>query len=136
MFTAKNTKKQGDIGLGAAIAYFVSSGFTVSIPLTDSQPYDLVVDIDGRLCRVQVKTTKYRGRSGKAYYISLPVKGGNRTGTGKIKAFDKSAVDYVFIFTEDGSQYLIPSSVCGNTVRLWHKYDKFRLGSIKTVMPE
>lgn len=38
----KNTKEQGTIGLGKAIAYFTSRGFVVSIPLNDSQDYDLV----------------------------------------------------------------------------------------------
>ncbi len=52
-FNAKNSKKQGDIGLGAAIAYFTFKGFTVSIPLTDSQDYDLVVDDGHKLSRIQ-----------------------------------------------------------------------------------
>lgn len=53
----KNTKKQGDYGLGSAISYFTSQGYNISIPLTDSQDYDLVVeDTAGFLKKVQVKT--------------------------------------------------------------------------------
>jgi hypothetical protein len=49
---------QGRIGLGAAIAWFCEAGYEVAIPLNDSQPYDLVVeDAEGRLLKVQVKTT-------------------------------------------------------------------------------
>ena len=117
MFNAKNTKKQGDIGVGSAVAYFAQKGFTVCIPLTDSQPYDLVVDMDGMLSRVQVKTTSYRYKSGM-YMVSLTVKGGNRSGVGKIKVFDKTAVDHVFVLTEDGERYLVPSSRCQNTITL------------------
>jgi hypothetical protein len=40
----KNTKKQGDVGL--AIGWFTSQGHTVCVHLTDSQDYDLVVEID------------------------------------------------------------------------------------------
>lgn len=45
-----DTKKNiGNTGLSMAIAYFGSNGYTVSIPLNDTQDYDLVVDIDGKL---------------------------------------------------------------------------------------
>ena len=37
----KNSKKQGDIGLGIAIGWFATQGYTVCVPLTDSQDYDL-----------------------------------------------------------------------------------------------
>ena len=37
-----NSKRQGNIGIGAAIAWFTVHGYTVSIPLTDSQDYDLI----------------------------------------------------------------------------------------------
>lgn len=106
----KNTKKQGDAGLGIAIGWFASRSYTVCVPLTDSQDYDLVVDRgDGLMLRVQVKTTTFKAPSG-AWVISLTIKGGNRTGKGKIRAFDKSKVDAVFVVAGDGSKYYIPVS--------------------------
>ena len=45
----KNSKKQGDAGLGIAIEYFTTKGYCVCIPLTDSQEYDLVVEIQNKL---------------------------------------------------------------------------------------
>ena len=53
----KNSKAQGNIGLGEAIAYFMRQGITVSIPINDSQDYDIIADIDGLLSKIQVKTT-------------------------------------------------------------------------------
>jgi len=126
MLKQKNTKKQGDVGLGVAIGYFVSKGYTVSVPLTDSQDYDLVVDMDG-LKRIQVKTTSYKLKSG-SFFVSLTIKGGNRTGIGKIKKFDKDTVDYVFILTDETTKYLIPSTICKQTVALCADYDRFILG--------
>lgn len=41
---AINSKKQGDIGMCYAMAYFSKMGYTVSVPVTDSQEYDLIVD--------------------------------------------------------------------------------------------
>lgn len=39
-----NPRTQGEIGLGAAIAWFLAEGYGVAIPLCDNQPWDLVVD--------------------------------------------------------------------------------------------
>lgn len=45
-----------------AIAYFSTNGYTVSIPLNDTQDYDLIVEKNGILQRVQVKATGYIGK--------------------------------------------------------------------------
>ena len=37
-------KEKGNTGLGIAIAYYSSNGYTVSIPLNDTQDYDLIID--------------------------------------------------------------------------------------------
>ncbi len=107
----RNSKKQGDVGMGVAIGYFASHGHTVCVPLTDSQDYDLVVDIDNKLQRIQVKTTTSL-RMGKniGYDVELRVRGGNRSGTGKSKSFDSTKADQLFILTSRGDQYLIPTS--------------------------
>jgi len=103
----KNSRKQGDVGLGAAIAYFTLKGITVCIPLTDNQDYDLVIDLNG-LKKIQIKTTYAKAPSGY-YIVTLKTCGGNRSRS-SIKSFEKDKVDYVFVLTEDGSCYLIPSS--------------------------
>lgn len=121
----KNSKTQGDIGLGAAIAYFTKIG-TVSIPLTDSQDYDLIVDIKGSLKKVQVKTTNQK--IGKRFKITLCTKGGNKSGN-TIKKFCSKSVDLLFCLTADNMSYLIPSEEITTTVSLtlFEKYDKFRV---------
>ena len=46
----KYTNKHiGNAALGTAIGYFTNAGYTVSIPLTDTQDYDLIVDMNGVL---------------------------------------------------------------------------------------
>lgn len=105
----KNSKKQGDVGLAIAIAWFVENGYNVSIPLTDSQDYDLVVETRNKLSRVQIRTTYHKKPTG-FYGVNLLVSGGNRSGTGKIKFFDPERVDYLFVVTETRDKYFIPSS--------------------------
>jgi hypothetical protein len=43
----RTTQRKGDIATSRAVASFTARGFDVSIPLTESAAYDLVVD-DGR----------------------------------------------------------------------------------------
>ena len=52
---ATNSKKQGDIGMCYAMAYYSKLGWTISIPITDSQDYDLIVDTGVNLLKVKLK---------------------------------------------------------------------------------
>lgn len=123
----KNSKKQGDAGLGVAIGWFTGQGYTTLIPLTDSQDYDLVVDMEGKLCKIQVKTTTciVKGH----YYVGISVKGGNRSGLSKLKKFDNSESDYLFIVTGAGVRYLIPTAgiTAKHTISLTMSYDKYKV---------
>lgn len=127
MLHQKNPKKQGDVGLGIAIGYFASQGYTVCVPLTDSQDYDLIIELKSQLKRVQVKTTTCKTPYG-SYDLNLRVCGGNRSGTGKVKLFDPLKVDYVFAVTELMDMYLIPScDIRGKRSislgKFWSKYN-------------
>jgi hypothetical protein len=102
----KNSKKQGDKGLGAAIAYFTECEYTVCVPLTDSQDYDLLVDTGEFIKRVQVRTTSYKKRS--FYRVNLRVMGGNSKKNYIHKTGDQLMYDWLFVLIEDGTQYLIP----------------------------
>lgn len=106
MISFKNTKKQGDMGLGAAIFYFTNLGQTVSVPLTDSQDYDLIADFDDSLQKIQIKTCNFKR---KYYEVNLSVKGGNRSSIGHIKKFNKLNCDYLFIIVNHFDKYLIPT---------------------------
>lgn len=121
----KNSKKQGDLGLGLAIAYFVKLGYTVCLPLTDSQPYDLIVELSGKLQRVQVKTTGCKLKH-KWYQVNLRTMGGNQRKYWA-KKFDNSQVELLFIITEAGSSYLIPTDECQATtsIVLYDSYNKY-----------
>jgi hypothetical protein len=105
----RNSKKQGDIGLVLAIAWFEINDYPVSIPLTDSQDYDLIIDMSGALKKVQVRTTYNQQKSG-SYEVNLRVTGGNRSGAGQVKYFINTDVDYLFIVIENGAKYFIPKS--------------------------
>lgn len=88
MWNFKNKSKQGDAGLGAAIAYFTIHEYTVCIPLTDNDCFDLVVSKDSNeLLKVQVKTSNHLTKS-NTYAVQLRTLGGNQSWSGVAKHFD------------------------------------------------
>lgn len=120
--------KQGNIGLGQAIAYYMSKGYMVALPVNDTQPYDLVVDkFDGNgLQRVSVKTTRFIER--KSYVVQLGNTGGS-SGNNKIRFFDNNTSDLIFIFSISQERWEIPSKhiEAKRSITLGEKYDKYRI---------
>lgn len=103
----RNSKQQGDMGVGEAISYFIKTGRTVLFPLSDNEPYDLAFDDGFKLNKVQIRTTYSKTKSGN-FEVNLRVMGGNQSFQ-KITHFDRSKVDYLFVLTQDNERYLIPS---------------------------
>lgn len=99
-----NNKQKGNTGLSLAIGYYGANGYTVSVPLNDTQDYDIIVDKVG-LERVQVKFTSYKEKSGY-YNCDLKSCGGTK---GKIyKTVKNTSIDILFIVTPDKKMYEIP----------------------------
>lgn len=123
-----NTKQQGDIGVAKAIYIYTALGYTVSIPNTDNSKYDLVVDKNGKLNRVQVKTTSYKTQYG-IYQVTLKTSGGNQSWSGEISRINSNTVDLVFVLTEEGFVYEFPSDILNGsaTVNLGKDKEKYKV---------
>jgi hypothetical protein len=98
----ETNKDKGRAGLSAAIAYFGMNGYNVSIPLNDTQDYDLVVEKDGQFQRVQCKATG--SQDGK---IDFRVTSGNKNGktVGNLK---NSNIEILFCLNQNQTMFLIP----------------------------
>lgn len=120
--------KQGNIGLGQAIAYYMSKGYMVALPINDTQPYDLVIDkFDGKgLQRVSVKTTRFQKRN--RYIVQLSNTGGS-SGNTKIRFFNKMSSDIVFIFSISQEKWEIPTKdiEAKRGIVLGDKYNQYRI---------
>jgi hypothetical protein len=118
-----NPREQGLLGLVDAIAFIGSRGLSVSLPLIDSQRYDLIVDDGERLQRVQVKTTTQRNRRGH-FMVQVCTRGGNRS-FHTTKYFDPDSCELLYVLTDAGTRYLIPTGaiVSRTTVTLNARYD-------------
>ena len=55
-----NTKTVGDLAELTAATYFAQQGYIVSMPYGDNAPYDLIIDKDNVLQKVQVKARTER----------------------------------------------------------------------------
>ena len=122
----KTNKEKGNTSLGIAIAYYSSNGYTVSIPLNDTQDYDLIIEKDSNLQSVQVKATGCKTKSG-TYQVALKSCGGTKGKT--YKTVIETKVDYIFIINEKFEMYLIPKEEIKNksTLNLCKKYQKYKI---------
>lgn len=117
-------KEKGNSSLGIAIAYYSSNGYTVSIPLNDTQDYDLIVDKDNILKKVQVKSSGCKTKYGN-YQVALKSCGGTKGIT--YKTVIDTNVDEIFILLENLEMYIIPIKEIQNktTLTICNKYEKY-----------
>lgn len=87
-----------------AAGWFAHRGYRVSFP-AEPCPYDLVVDADGGLYRVQVKTATARDRKSGVWSCRLAQNPRYR----KTVVYDPDDVDFFFIIDGDLAYYLVPS---------------------------
>ena len=104
-----NSRKQGDVGTGYAITYFLSKGYTVAIPISDSQSYDLIIEKGGKMERVQCKTSFKKNEFG-VYRIELRTVSNTRGKKLDIRKPSKKNFDSLFVTDGDGKMYLIPAT--------------------------
>ena len=99
-------KEKGDIAAANAISYFMTNGYEVCLPIGDKRPYDLVVELDGNLYRVQVK---YAGwyTGDKKHKAALRTMGGNQSNH-TIKKYGDNDFDLLFVYVENCRKFLIP----------------------------
>lgn len=123
---------QGNLGLGKAIEYFTSQSIPVSIPLNDTQKYDIIADFNGKLQRISIKTSRYK-KSENSYEVMLKNTGGS-SGNNKIRLFNNQDCDYIFIYTANEELYLIPSKEiqATNSICVGNKYNEYKV-KIKTL---
>ena len=100
----ENNKIKGRIGLSMAINYFTLKGYTISLPLNDTQWYDMIIEKDGIFLTVQCKCTGTENGE-----ISLKSMGGTK-GSAYDSVLNHSELDYLFCVDKDLHMFLIPLS--------------------------
>ncbi len=128
-----DNKQKGNLAVARAIQHFVSIGYTVSIPLTDTARYDLVVEKDGIFRAVQCRYAGYQGNPG-VFSVPLYVCGGNRSAGNRRVRYRKGDFDLLFVLCANGKAYLIPfEAIAGRTTvnvgrdSKWAKWEQYLL---------
>ena len=81
-------RQQGDFGELSAAYWLASRGATLALPFGTNPHWDLIAELDGRMLRVQVKTSRsYQlGR----WVIHVSTSGGNQSWNRVVKLLDPS----------------------------------------------
>jgi hypothetical protein len=114
-----NSRAQADYALGVTIAYFSSKGHTVFLPITDAHGCDLVVDIDGELKRVEIRSTSQMSKSG--YYVAS---------INTVKHVSCRKFDLLLIASKDGSIWIFPKENIidiNSHITLNHERDMYKV---------
>ena len=97
----ETNKDKGRAGLALGIAWFGANGYSVNIPLNDTQWYDFVVEKDGKFYTVQCKATGSKDNN-----ILLKNCGGTNGGV-YARVLD-TPIDYLFCLDAEQHMFVIP----------------------------
>jgi hypothetical protein len=101
-------RRQGDMGELSAALWLAERGASVAYPIGHSPHWDLLAELDGRVIRVQVKTSTFWRND--RWDVTLCTRGGNQSWSGRSKLLDPSRFDYLFVHVGDGRRWFIPAS--------------------------
>jgi hypothetical protein len=109
-------REQGDFGELSAMHWLAWQGARVALPVGNNRHWDLIAELDGRVLRVQVKTT--RGFRFGRWEVTVATRGGNQSWNRVAKLLDVSRFDYLFVLVGDGRRWFIPAGCIGGTSAL------------------
>ena len=98
----ETNKDKGRAGLSLGIAWFGANGYSVSIPLNDTQWYDFIAEKDGYFYTVQCKAT-----GSKDNVISLRNFGGTK-GSEYDNITNHVDLNFLFCLDKNMNMYVIP----------------------------
>jgi len=100
-----DTKLKADIAESAVKTELLRRGFNVLCPVGDRLPYDLAVDVDGHLIRIQVKSAWY-DRKKKIYSVDV-----RRTKTNRRRMvrerYGEDDFDFAVIYIDDSHIFYV-----------------------------
>lgn len=103
-----NVNQKGKVTELDVMSYVIKKGFSVSIPFGDKDRYDQIWDINGKLYKIQVKTSHLYSKSNGA--IEFKCCG---TSNGKTTLYNSDEIDY-FATIWDNQLYVVPVNECSS----------------------
>ena len=109
------TKQKGLITELQCQTFFTQLGYNVSIPLGEDCRYDMIVDVEGKLIKIQVKTCHINDGKTGINFSTRSCQGGNTTHEIQSKKYINE-IDYFATFWENKC-YLIKIDDCQSNDR-------------------
>lgn len=95
-------------------SYLLSLGYNVSQPFSQDSKYDLIIDVNNRLLRLQVKTCRLTENNSVTFNCRSTTKNSK---TNKSRTYSVEEVDY-FATYWNNKCYLVPVGICSSTKTL------------------
>ena len=108
-----NTKQLGNLTELQCMTYLYGLGYSISIPFGNADKYDLILDINDKLYKIQIKhSSEYLDDQGEAEYIKFKCtwQSHNTHGYERTK-YQEHEIDFFATFYNEQC-YLIPQSEC------------------------
>jgi hypothetical protein len=97
--------------------WFLRQGYSVSVPVGDDDRYDFIVDFDGKLIKMQSKTSNLTRTNGCINFSCASTKY-NSKGSHRTK-YTADEIDYFCTLHPENHQvYIVPVTICGNECNL------------------
>lgn len=109
----KDTVTIGRITEAKCLEHLTSLGYIVSLPFGGQARYDLLVDVNGKIIKVQVKSSQYKDGCVEFYTASSHYLQGHHVHT----VYEKNDIDY-FMTELNNQYYLVPVEECGKQKKL------------------
>lgn len=106
----ENPNDKGRYTEAIVLAYIMNLGYSVSIPFGDKDKYDQIWDINGKLIKVQVKTSRINEKEKNPLNKSIRFNCKTIV-NGKNTKYSKDEIDYFATYWEN-QVYLIPVGEC------------------------
>ena len=104
---------------------FIKMGYLVSVPIGQDSRYDMVIDIDKKLYKIQIKTSRPNDSANEGLMFSTASNRMNHTQGNIRQKYSKEDVDF-FTTIYQNEMYLIPIELCtGAEKRLVKENAKF-----------
>ena len=108
-----NCNQVGQLTEAIVLVEALKHNIVVSYPYGDKARYDMLFDIDGRILKIQVKTSREAKVSGSAFMFNCySVVNGHK------HKYNETEIDY-FATVWDNQVYLIPVVECSTEKTLW-----------------
>lgn len=130
-----NSKTKGNIGETKLIYELTKRGLQVSIPVGDNAPYDLVVEINNKLYKLQVKYSDEKEQNGS---ISSPICSKNLK-IKSMKAYNKAKtykdyIDLIAIYYKAWDEVvIIPFEEIKNNLNICFRKEKTKNNQSKNI---